>query len=157
MDTELIKSIIVEILDKLTVDYERVEITEHTSPSHPLVLIESKDSKLLIGTGGAHLEALNHITWKILRKKSNMEENEQPSRRVLLDVNRYHSEKIEALIYRAERAAERAQLFKRPIELEPMSGFERMIIHAHFTDNPNITTESEGEKQFRRVVIKPSL
>ena len=55
---------------------------------------------------------------------------------------------------KALEMAEKAIIFKRDIELEPMSSFERMLVHSALADKPNIETESSGDGIFRKVSIK---
>ena len=50
--------------------------------------------------------------------------------------------------------ASRAKTFKRDIELEPMSSYERMIVHSTLADDTAVRTESDGEGKFRKVIIK---
>jgi predicted RNA-binding protein Jag len=50
--------------------------------------------------------------------------------------------------------AERARYFKSSIEMDPMSSYERMIVHAEFTETPDIATESAGFGKDRHVVLK---
>ena len=54
-----------------------------------------------------------------------------------------------------ERLAEKAVKSGRPVPVEPMSPHDRRIVHVTLVDHPDVTTESEGEGLFRRVVIFP--
>jgi hypothetical protein len=54
----------------------------------------------------------------------------------------------------AHMMAERAKFFKTNIEMDPMSAYERRIIHSFLQNVPEVTTESKGEGADRRVVIK---
>jgi spoIIIJ-associated protein len=150
MHTEAIKAIIEEFLDKLTVHYEHVELVEVKSRL-PQFVIQSNDSHLLIGKSGAGLDALNHVLRQIVRRKGGASEERVD---FMVDVNQYRTRRTEELIRAAEVFAERTRLFQREVEMPPTSSFERMVVHAHFADDPKVMTESSGEGKFRHIVIK---
>jgi spoIIIJ-associated protein len=76
------------------------------------------------------------------------------AREISLDVNGYKEAQAERLKGVAKMLAERAKMFKHDVEMEPMSAYERLVIHSVFENDPTIRTESHGEGKFRRVVIK---
>ena len=63
----------------------------------------------------------------------------------------FRSEKLRKL---ANKMAANCVKFRRPIRLEPMSAYERLIIHRELADRKDVETESIGEEPRRRVVIK---
>ena len=146
--TQATKKIIEDFLNKLTVEFDEIEIVE--SEVHPTLLIKTSDSGILIGNNGESLRALNHLIKKIVERKLPGEERLQ----FLLDVNGYHEKKMDTLKNQAKILAERARMFKSNVEMTPMNAYERMIIHATFVDDNDIDTESEGEGKMRRVVLK---
>jgi spoIIIJ-associated protein len=148
MPNDKIKTTIEELLRKLGVEIEAIEVIEH-APGTTVYSVRSRDSKLLIGSRGKHLSALNHIVGQIIKNKAG---NEVPA--FSIDVNYYRSQQIRELIESAREAAERAKLFHRDVELEPMSSYERLIVHNALSETPDITTASIGEDKFRRVVVK---
>lgn len=149
MNTIEIKKVIEEFLKKMTAVFDDVEILENKLSGQPTFLIKSKDSGLLIGSDGEHLRSINHLIKKIASKKGLAEEA-----KFVVDVNGYHEENIRNIEERAKIMADRAVSFKTSVELEPMSSYERMLIHSMFSQNPNIKTESLGEGNNRRIVIK---
>lgn len=148
MNQEEIKKEIEELLTKLTINFSEIEIVE--TPASPLFTVHSSDSGILIGPGGDHLRALNSIFNKIVIKKFGEEEHGRHT----IDVNGYHKRVIEELQSGAKVAAERVRLFGSEVELEPMNSYERLIVHSLFSEDSDISTHSEGEGQFRRVVIR---
>lgn len=114
-----------------------------------VVAITSQDSKVLIGPNGEHLHALNLLLHKIVEKEFGEE-----SKNFLVDVNEYHESKMERVRHDARMLAQRARLFKHDVELEPMSAYERLVIHELFAEDPEIKTESAGEGKFRHIVLK---
>lgn len=139
--TQLIK----ELLEKMQMPAEAIEIAEKDGKTH--FRIRTHDSHLLIGSRGAHLFALNHLVKKMVAK-TNRETN------FLIDVNDYQKEALAHLQTTAHIMGERARSFKTSIELEPMSAYERMTIHAFFEGATDLITESVGMGDNRRVVIK---
>ena len=71
-----------------------------------------------------------------------------------IDVNDYQKKHIEDIRMKAQVLAERARYFKSSVEMDPMSSYERMIIHSEFAEVPDIKTESAGVGKDRRIIIK---
>ena len=144
MNQEAIKNFIKELLDKLKITFDSVVIEEN---EEQLVFqIHTQESAKLIGSRGDSIRALNHIVKKAF-------ENSKDRVHFLIDVNGYRMKKINDLKESAKILAERARSLKYNVEMNPMSGYERMIVHSALADEPNIRTESHGEGRDRRVVI----
>ncbi len=151
---QIIKEVIENILKKLCVDFNEVRFVDESGfGKGAKFLIKTNNSGLLIGTEGATVLALNHLIKKIIWQKLNNENNNERIS-FFIDVNDYQSKNIEKIKTQAMSLAERADLFKRDIEMEAMSSYERMIVHSVLADNPKVRTESAGEGEFRRVIIK---
>ena len=112
------------------------------------VIIDSLESTHLIGYKGRTIEALQSTINSILQKDT--EENAK----VFVEVNGYKKKKEETLKRLANKMADNVVKFKKVIKLEPMSAYERMIIHTELGDRKDVTTESVGVEPRRRVVIK---
>ncbi len=147
INEEVIIETIKKILNQLTVAFDSIEIVEENS--HPIILIKTEESGLLIGNNGEGLRALSHVIKRIISRK--FPENKL---QFLLDINGYHSQKIETLKNKALMLAERAITFKSDIEMSPTNAYERMVIHSMFTDNKEVETVSEGAGKTRRIVFK---
>lgn len=121
-------------------------------PENLFFTINTRDGGLLIGENGEHLRAFNHIVRKMADKaiKDRTEELH-----FLVDINDYQRQKIEELKDLARLSAQRVRYFKKEIIMEPMTAYERRIIHATLTEYPDISTQSTGEGRDRRVTIKP--
>jgi spoIIIJ-associated protein len=113
-------------------------------------VVETPDSRFIIGRDGETLRSLNHLVRKMLERDSSIEEVEK----VIIDVNGYQKKRYESLKNIAHMMAERARYFKSSVEVDPMPASERRIIHMYLENSPNIKTESEGSGPHRRVVIK---
>lgn len=108
-----------------------------------------ESSNLLIGQHGVNLQALQHIIRLIMKKE--FQENVVFS----LDVNAYWDQKSQALAKEARYAAEQSVRSNSPIVMRPMAGYERRIIHAELAKNDQVITESVGEGENRKVIVKP--
>jgi spoIIIJ-associated protein len=145
MTNEEVKTIIEELLRRLNVSFDSIDVGKDAE--REVFSIKSNDSHLLIGSHGAHLFALSHLVKKIVWKKDR-------EKQFSLDVNDYQGKASENLKTKAKIMGERARELRTNVELEPMSSYERMVIHAFFQDAKDVKTESIGEGGERRVVIK---
>ena len=143
MHTEEIKSIIREFLERLTVAVEDVSVREEENP--PLFHVTTKDSGVLIGINGDNLRALNVVVKKIVERRLGAEAAAQ----FFLDVNGYQSRHIAEVRSKVRMLAERARTFKYDVEMSPMNAYERMIVHATFTNDPDIA-KALGILNYRR-------
>lgn len=130
---------------KITEDESKFEVV--SDEGKVLIKINSGDSAHLIGYKGKTIEALQSTINSILKK-------EDDYAKVFVEVNDYKNKKEERLKELARRMAKNAVKFGRDVRLEPMSAYERMIIHTELANRDDVTTESYGEEPRRRVVIK---
>lgn len=112
-------------------------------------MIITPDSAILIGENGTRLLALNHLVKRMITRGE-----DEASASFMIDVNDYQKKRMDDIRAKAHMLAERARYFKSSVEMEPMSSYERMLVHAEFTDTPDIATESIGYGRDRKVVIK---
>lgn len=115
------------------------------------LLIRTDDAGLLIGEDGQNLYALNYVLRKILEKKTGL-----PQAQFMIDVNDYQRRRFDELRDRARMGAQRVRYFKKDVTLDPMTAFERRIVHLALQEYPDIATESVGTGPERRVVIRLS-
>lgn len=146
MTPELLKSFVAELLSPLEAEVEDITVS---GGHRTVVAVTAKDSDKLIGPKGEHLRALNTIARRIVETKHGEE-----AASFLIDVNNYHENQMEAVRANARMLAQRARLFKHDVELEPMSSYERLVVHELFAEDPEIKTESAGEGKFRHIVLK---
>jgi len=111
--------------------------------------IEGEDLGLLIGRRGQSLASLQHIVRLIVAHQLKVR---LP---IVLDVEGYKRRRCEGLRALARRLADQVKTRKMPFTMEPMSAFERRIIHLALADHPDVTTESTGVGETRKVVISP--
>jgi spoIIIJ-associated protein len=111
--------------------------------------VQGDDLGILIGRRGQTLASLQHIVRLIM---ANRAKARVP---IVIDVEGYKQRRYDALQALARRVAEQVRERGKPFALEPMPAYERRIIHLTLSDNPDITTESSGEGEGRKVVIVP--
>lgn len=118
------------------------------SEGPPLALnIKGEDLGILIGRRGQTLAALQYIVNLILFQKT------RGSQRVIVDVEEYEQRRYKALQALALKLAEQVKRNRRSVTMEPMPANERRIIHLTLAKMPDITTESTGEGENRKVII----
>ena len=114
----------------------------------PIALnIEGDDSGILIGRRGQTLACLQYIVRLIVSERL------KAWLPITVDVAEYKQKRQTALQSLALRLAERVKSSRRPITLEPMPSDERRIVHLTLANHPEVTTQSTGEGDERKVVI----
>jgi spoIIIJ-associated protein len=111
--------------------------------------VTGDDLGILIGRRGQTLSSLQYVVRLILAHQT------QARVPIVIDVEGYKQRRYEALQALAQRMAEQVKARGRPFTLEPMLAYERRIIHLALADDPDVTTESVGEGETRKVVIMP--
>ena len=102
----------------------------------------------LIGFHGDNLQALQILL-------SGLKTRGEGALRLFLDVDGYKANRNQAIIDLANKTAEQAIKIERNIHLDPMSAYERRIVHTTLQEREDVTTESTGEGEKRHVVVKP--
>ena len=150
----LIESVLKEVLGSLGVVYSGVR--NHEVAGQKIYHIESEvDGKTLIGPHGETLHALDMLVKRIVERKATPHVADGPRTTLfLVDVNNYRAEKIKDLEQKSLMMAERARSLQYDVELEPMSSYERLIVHSVLAGQPHIKTESQGDGHDRRIVIR---
>ena len=77
-------------------------------------------------------------------------------KRVVLDAEGYRQRRVEAIQGMAHRTARRAVRERRTVEMPPMNALERRVVHLFLSENPGVSTESEGSGDNRRVKVSPT-
>ena len=149
MDNTKIKTMIEGLLAQLGVKLDSVEIKNDGLSGTTVFVIKTPDSGLLIGERGETFQALSHLIKRMASKGV-----DESTVRFAIDVNDYQSGMVEKLKLQAIMLANRARDLKSDVEMEPMTSYERLVVHGALTDQPNIKTESIGQGKDRRLVIK---
>ena len=109
--------------------------------------MEGSNMGILIGKRGQTLDSLQYLTNRVANK---MQEGYV---RVKLDTEDYSRRRKETLENLAKNIASKVKRTRRTVSLEPMNPYERRIIHSALQGDPAVSTHSEGEEPYRRVVV----
>lgn len=148
MKKENTKQLIEDILNSMDIKYDSVLETEDSITKKKLFIIKTPEQGLLIGENGDTFNALSHL----IRRIAGKDMEEMPD--FAIDVNDYRAGMVEKLKITAVMLANRARDMKVDVEMDPMSSYERLIIHGALSEQPNIKTESIGEGRERRLIIR---
>ena len=153
--SEIAKNVLETLLDRLgvaaTVTPQAKSFVEGEEGSPvPITLdIEGGDLGILIGRRGQTLSCLEYIVRLIVAHQTNAWSP------IFVDVEGYRQRHYKALQSLAWRMAEQVKIEGMSFSLEPMSAYERRIIHLALVDDQDVTTQSIGEGEARKVVILP--
>lgn len=113
------------------------------------VKVNAPEAKFLIGTNGEILIDIQSVLSKIIQKES------KEQLYVDLDVNDYKEHRLKYIKGMAKDAADEVAQTRFSKELPPLSAYERRIVHMELAQREDILTESVGQGEDRRVVVKP--
>ena len=105
---------------------------------------------ILIGKRGQTLDSLQYLANRVANK------HQEGYVRVKLDTENYRARREETLRHLAKNIAHKVKRNRRPVALEPMNPYERRIIHSALQADDRVSTHSEGEEPYRRVVVTPN-
>lgn len=152
--SESAQGVLMDLLVLMGMEGARVDV-RRAEPAHdeeepPLVLdVHGSDVEALIGHRGETTAALQHVTRLIIGREVTGRVN------VVVDVDGFKARREQSLRRLAQRLAEQALRTGRTVVLEPMPPHERRYVHLALRDHPEVTTESIGEGDRRKVTIIP--
>ena len=125
-----------------------VEITSSIDKDGALYVdMKGENMGILIGKRGQTLDSLQYLANRVANK------HQSGYVRVKLDTENYRARREEILKHLAKNIAHKVKRNRRPVILEPMNPYERRIIHSTLQSDPYVTTHSEGEEPYRKVVV----
>lgn len=137
-----------KLLDLLGVTGE-VKVSEDKENEAISVQIESEEPGVIIGRHGETISALQLLLGMIISQKVG------EWTRVLVNVGNWREVREETLKRMAASAAQKAHFSGEEVALPPLSASERRVVHLYLSQNPDVTTESQGEGALRQVIVKP--
>ena len=149
---KIIQDTVRELMEKAGFPSE-IDVKETGSEEQEGIICNIKtteDSNLLIGQYGVNLQAFQHIARLAIRKKFADEKVN-----FTLDVNSYRDQKNQSIVEQANVAAQQAINEGRVIIMKPMSAYERRLVHMELSKNEKVATESVGEGENRKILVKP--
>ena len=126
-------------------------VEEHTMEEGVLLDVKTEDSGRLIGRQGQTLSDLQYIANRLLFQQ------DAAAPKVMVDVGGYRAQAREALVKKAKEAAEKVRRWGDVVELEPLSAFDRRVIHQALKDDPGVETHSvevEGTDK-KAILLRP--
>ena len=127
----------------------KVSIDVETKEDEINIELSGDDMGVLIGKRGQTLDSLQYLTSIVVNK------GRKEYIRVKIDTENYRLRRKETLENLAKNLAYKAKRTKNPVSLEPMNPYERRIIHSALQNDKYVTTHSEGEEPYRKVIITP--
>ena len=127
----------------------KVNVKVSSNKDNVYVDIDGEDSGTIIGKRGSTLDALQYLTSLVVNK------DQSNYIRVVIDAENYREKREKTLEKLAFRLADKAARSGRSVKLEPMNPYERKVIHTALQQRKGVTTRSEGEEPYRRVIIEP--
>ena len=110
--------------------------------------ISGKDSRTVIGKRGQTLDSVQYLTNLVVNK------DKEEYVRTIIDVEGYRSRREKTLVQLGVKLANKVQKTGRSVKLEPMNPYERKVVHSTLQGIEGITTRSEGEEPYRRVIVE---
>ena len=126
-------------------------VEEHQEEDGLLLDIKAEDSSRLIGRQGQTLADLQYLVNRIIFQQ------DPDCPKVMIDVGGYRAQTRDALVKRANEAAEKVRRWGDVVELEPMNAYDRRIIHSALRDDPTVETHSvevEGTEK-KAILLRP--
>ena len=125
----------------------KVDIAVEKTDEEINIELSGDEMGVLIGKRGQTLDALQYLTSLVVNKGSSS------YTRVKVDTENYRLRRKETLENLAKNIAYKVKRTKRPVTLEPMNPYERRVIHSALQNDKYVSTHSEGEEPYRKVVI----
>ena len=126
-------------------------VEEHAMEDGILLDVKTEDSGRLIGRQGQTLADLQYIANRLLFQQ------DPAAPKIMVDVGGYRAQARDALVKKAKDAAEKVRRWGDVVELEPMTAFDRRIIHQALKDDPGVETTSvevEGTEK-KAILLRP--
>jgi spoIIIJ-associated protein len=149
------RQVLESILDHLVDGPKAIEEVAGASEGTPAdgtihLSLSASDSGMIIGRRGQTLDAMEHLVSRIVFR-----DDGEHGLRIALDVEGYRKRREESLRQLAHRLAGKAKETGTVVTLNPMSPRDRRIVHLALQADPDVTTVSQGEGSFRRLLITP--
>lgn len=143
---EACEKFVIDVLNAM--DMKDVKVTSEIDEEGALsITMEGSNMGILIGKRGQTLDSLQYLANRVANKM------QDGYVRVKLDTEDYRRRRKETLENLAKNIASKVKRTRRTVSLEPMNPYERRIIHSALQGDPSVSTHSEGEEPYRRVVV----
>lgn len=143
---EIAKKFLNDVFDAMNMEVTVNVFYDETDNSMDIDL-SGEEMGILIGKRGQTLDSLQYIVSLVVNKETDSYV------RIKVDTENYRQRRKETLENLAKNIAYKVKKTKRPVSLEPMNPFERRIIHSALQGDKFVSTHSEGDEPYRRVVV----
>ena len=143
------QQIVEEMLKLMSIAAPTVSTSWDADMERVKAVVESQDAPQLVGHDGRVLESLQFLATLILSRGG------ADSTSVQVDALSYWEKKEHAILDAALLSIESVKATGKPVRLDPMDASMRRLIHRTYASSPHITTSSEGEGPWRKIVIRP--
>lgn len=144
ISNKFLNNILMHMMVKASLDIKREEDCLYIDIQD----VDPSNKGILIGKRGNTLDSVQYLLSLAVNK------GRDDYIKVVIDVGGYREKREKTLERLAKKMADKAVRSGRPVRLEPMNPYERRIIHSSLQNSTGITTYSEGEEPYRRVVIQ---
>jgi spoIIIJ-associated protein len=142
-----VRTLVTSVLDAMGFE-ARVEV--YDAGGFIAADVAPDNTALFIGQKGETIDALQYlVNVSAFRERPYF-------KRIVLDAEGYRQRRVEAIQGMAHRTARRAVREQRTVEMPPMNSSERRVVHLFLSENPGVTTQSEGSGDSRRVRVSPT-
>ena len=124
-----------------------IKVTENKEENTMDIELAGEEMGVLIGKRGQTLDSLQYLVSLVVNKYSD------EYIRVKIDTENYRERRKETLENLARNIAYKVKRTRKTVSLEPMNPYERRVIHSALQNDRYVTTHSEGEEPYRRVVV----
>ena len=133
-----------------TIENMGIKVEAKATGNDEFIFIEltGEDTGTMIGKRGQTLDAIQYLTSLVVNK------SREKYIKVVVDAENYRAKREKTLSQLANRLADKAVRSRRSVKLEPMNPYERKVIHSSLQNHSKVTTRSEGEEPYRRVIIE---
>lgn len=164
MNPQEIQNLIKEIIESMGLGFKEIVVSAEDGSKTTWFSVVVDNPYHFTSREGEALQALNHIVRRIVESKMGQNLEAEPplggsaskfeGPAILVDIGDFQKKRVENVKVIAHMMAERARYFKSSIEVDPMSAFDRRIVHEFISNATDLKTESMGYGSSRRVVIK---
>jgi spoIIIJ-associated protein len=143
------QQLVAELLRLMTIAAPAVTASWDADMERVKVVVESQDAPALVGRDGRVLESLQFLATLMMSRGA------AAPIAVQVDALSYWEKREAAILDQARAAVETAKATGKPVRLEPMDSSMRRLIHRTLAAIPDVTTASEGEGAWRKIVVRP--
>ncbi|MCX6754988.1 MAG: hypothetical protein NT068_00405 [Candidatus Nomurabacteria bacterium] len=175
MNNTEIQNLIKEIIQNMNISVLNIDVLKENNSQTTWYSVSVDQPHFFTSREGEALHSLNHLIRRIVENSSSPDKERCPEdgevtpprpsgtppsqgektvEGILIDIDGFHKKRVENVRAVAHMIAERARYFQSSVEVDPMSAFDRRIVHEYVSNSSDLKSESTGYGPTRRVVIK---